>query len=187
MKLKPDEPLTAILFRCARNDEGRLSARRNQKFNIALRPGDRAFDNALDLPPAAFQPFAHFITHPPMKRRVTDHPALAHFLARNLELRFDQRDQLALPRGQFEWALQNFCKADEARIAYNPANRRGDMLIRQDTRAGLLVYRDAGLLPQLPGELVGPAINRKDMLSPVGQQHIGKAAGRRADIHRSHA
>ena len=38
---------------------------------------------------------------------------------------------------------------------------------RQNARAGLFEHGDAIVLPQFPGQLVGPAIHREDMRGPL--------------------
>ena len=54
---------------------------------------------------------------------------------------------------------------------------------RQDARAGLLMDDHARVVAQLPGELVGAAVDRIDARRAALEQHIGEAAGRTADIH----
>src|SRR3546814_9262950 len=61
------------------------------------------------------------------------------------------------------------------------------MLRGQDTRARLFMDDDAVVLPQLPRELVGPRIDGMDAAHAAVQQHVGKAASRRADVDRGRA
>ena len=43
---------------------------------------------------------------------------------------------------------------------------------------------DAGVLPQLPGELIGADINRINLRRPTREQDVGKSAGRATDVQR---
>src|SRR3546814_8826173 len=61
------------------------------------------------------------------------------------------------------------------------------MVVGQDARARLFVYDDALVLPQLPRELVGARIDGVNARRAAAQQHVGEAAGRRADIDRDRA
>src|SRR3546814_16571731 len=58
---------------------------------------------------------------------------------------------------------------------------------RQDARAGLFVDDDALVLPQLPRELVGAAVDRIDARRAAAEQHVGEPPGRRPDIDRDRA
>src|SRR3546814_20243552 len=60
----------------------------------------------------------------------------------------------------------------------------GDMGGRQDARAGLFVDDDALVLPQLPRELVGAAVDRIDARRAAAEQHVGEPPGRRPAIDR---
>ncbi len=122
-----------------------------------------------------------------MQRRIAHHSALADFAAPDLELRFDQRDQGGARRGQPERYLEHLGQPDETRIADHPVARRIDLRGGEDTRAGLLEYGDAGVLTQLPRQLVGPRIDREHARRAPTEEDIGEPAGRTADVHRGGA
>ena len=155
-----------------------LSARRgNQKLHIALRAGDRAFNNTFDIPTAAFQPIAHFIAYARVQGGVADHAFLAHFLSPDFKLRLDQRNQLTFRCRQLQRPFKHLGKSDKTRIAHHPIAWTVDHVWCQDARAGLLQYGHALILAQLPCELVSAAIDCKDMACPALQQHVSEAAG----------
>ena len=58
----------------------------------------------------------------------------------------------------------------------------GIVLARQHTRIHPLAHDDARVLAQFPGELAVADIHRVNPPRAARQQHIGKAAGRGADI-----
>ena len=58
---------------------------------------------------------------------------------------------------------------------------------RQMSGVDALVHDDARILAQLPGELAAPDIDGVDPAGAASQQHIGKAAGRGADVERDRA
>ena len=58
---------------------------------------------------------------------------------------------------------------------------------RQIAGVDALMDDDARVLAQFPGELAAPDIDRVDPRGAARQQHIGKAAGRGADIERDSA
>src|SRR3546814_7364076 len=61
----------------------------DQKFDIALGPGDRAFDEGDDVPALAGQPPPHFGADAFVDRGVAHDPLLANLMASGLELGFD--------------------------------------------------------------------------------------------------
>ena len=61
--------------------------------------------------------------------------------------------------------------------------------VRQIARRGeadihAIEHGDAGILAQLERELAVADVHRDDGLGAAAQQHVGEAAGRRADVHR---
>jgi hypothetical protein len=67
-----------------------------QKFDIALRPGNRAGGEAEHRPIFASEPCLHFVTDACVHLCVPDNAAFADFFAARLKLRLNQRDQLRL-------------------------------------------------------------------------------------------
>src|SRR3546814_2460444 len=64
----------------------------DQKFDIALGPGDRAFDEVGHVPALAGQPASHFGADAFVDRGVAHDALLADLVPFGLELRLDQRD-----------------------------------------------------------------------------------------------
>src|SRR3546814_17416919 len=117
-----------------------------------------------------------------MDRRVAHDALLADLVPRGLELRLDERDQPRAGPGEGERHRQHFRQRDKAGIADDQVDGFGNMLRGQDTRARLFMDDDAVVLPQLPRELVGPRIDGMDAAHAAVQQHVGKAASRRAAV-----
>ena len=67
--------------------------RAQQEFDIALRPGDRAFGRRRHAPALRRDPGRGLVANALVDVRIADDAALADFLAPGLELRLDQRDQ----------------------------------------------------------------------------------------------
>ena len=84
------------------------------------------------------------------------------------------------PQGDF----QHLAQRNEAGVAYHPIAGLIDHLRCQQPGAGLFHHRNARVLAQFPGELIGPGIDCEHMAGTFGQQNVGKAAGGAADIHR---
>ena len=55
---------------------------------------------------------------------------------------------------------------------------------RQDARTGLFMDHHAGVLADLPGELVGAAVHCIDPRGAALEQDVGKPAGRRTHVDR---
>ncbi len=141
----------------------------------------------LDAPAARLEPLAHLVADALVQHRVADDAALADFLAADLELRLDQRDQRAARFGEDQRNLEHLGEADERSVAHHPVAGPVDLLRGERTGVGLLEHGDARILPQFPGELVGADVDREDMRCTVREQDFGEAAGRAADVHRHRA
>ncbi len=119
-----------------------------------------------------------------MNLRVSNNAAFADFAALRLELRLDQRDQMAAGARQVERGFEYLGEADEAGIAGDDIDRLGHDCGAEAAGVGLLVDDDAVVAAQFPGQLVGADVDRIDAGRAAGQQHIGEAAGRASDIER---
>ncbi len=73
---------------------------------------------------------------------------------------------------------------DKARVAGHEIDGTGDLGARQIPRVYPFMHDDPRVLPQFPGELSAPDIDRVHKRRAPCQQHIGKAPGRGADIER---
>jgi hypothetical protein len=71
--------------------QGLTALRHNQKFDIALWPGDRAFDNAIYRKAQTFDPALHFAANALMQRNIANNPAFSNLSASHFELRLDKR------------------------------------------------------------------------------------------------
>src|SRR3546814_3879298 len=84
---------------------------------MSLGSGDRAGDDAFDLPPPGKRPIPHFAAHPFMDGGIAHDAALADFLPPRLELRLDEGDQARAGAGEAHGALQHLGEGDEAGVA----------------------------------------------------------------------
>ena len=105
---------------------------RNEELDIAFRAGDRAFDDPLDSPAAAFEPRANLVAHAFVQRRVAHHAPFADFLAPDFELRLDQRHQPAVGSGELERAFEHLAQADERSVAHHPVAGPVDLLASEN-------------------------------------------------------
>ena len=151
------------------------SPRGDEELHIAFGAGDRAFHDAVDGPAAGFEPFARFAADPSVERGVADDAAFADFLAPDLELRFDERDQRASGRGETQRDFEHFGEADERGVAHDPVARAVDQLGRERAGVDLFEHGHARIPPELPGELVGADIDREDVRRAVLEQTNARA------------
>ena len=63
----------------------------------------------------------------------------------------------------------------------------GQRFASEIARVGALDHRHARVLPQLPVQLPVADVQGDDVARAALQQHVGEAAGRRADVERQHA
>src|SRR5512134_354758 len=86
---------------------------RDEVFDVALRPGNRAFREAENRPgrtgrkPGA-EPFANHRTH----RRITNDATLSHLIPSGLELRLNEGDKPSLRSRQLQRCRQSRLQAD---------------------------------------------------------------------------
>ena len=117
-----------------------------------------------------------------MNGRIADDALLADFAALGLELRFDQRDQTRAGAGKGERDGEDLRQRDEAGVADDPVDRFGDVFGGEQAGRELFENDDALVLAELPGKLVGAAVDGIDASGTIGEQHVGEASGRRADV-----
>src|SRR3546814_13912459 len=80
----------------------------NQKFLVAVAAFDGAFGEAEYMPMRlGGKPCGDVIAYFRMKARIPDNAAFADIFWPNLELRFDERDQIGLPGGERQCGWQD--------------------------------------------------------------------------------
>ena len=89
-----------------------------------------------------------------------------------------------MPGGQRQGCREHGLEPDKARVAGHEIDWLRDLGARQIARVHPLMHDDARVLPQLPGELSAPDIDRVHPRRAPCQQHIGKAPGRGTDVKR---
>ena len=102
-------------------------------------------------------------------------------LAAGLELRLDQRDQLASSAASASGAGSNVARPIKlaSQVIMSIGSGTG---LASIARVRPLADDDARILAQFPGELAVPNIDGVDALGPARQQHVGKSAGRCANV-----
>ena len=130
-----------------------------QEFDIAFRPGDRAFALFRKRPSPDILP-SQGRTDAGVNRRIADDTALPHFLPPCLELRLDQGDQLRAGPGQLRGVRGPWRGRMKLASQTTMSIGSGMMLAVEASRVGLLVDDHARVLAKLPGELVGADIDR---------------------------
>ena len=120
---------------------------------------------------------------------VADHAALADLVAADLELRLDERDdRLARRRAQqLGDARQDERQRDERDVDDREVARLGDEREIDVADVLALEHDDARVLAERPRELAVADVDRVDPRGAAAEQHVGEAAGRRADVERDHA
>jgi len=150
---------------------------------IAFGAKYRAFDDA-DHGPVGLSgdPGSDAIANRLVDRRIAHDTALANMLAAGFELGLDQRDQCGALGSERERRRQNRRETDKTRVAGNDVDRLGDLPARQRAGVQALMDDDARVLAQFPSELTMTDINGVNPARAALQQHVGKPAGRSADI-----
>ena len=102
-------------------------------------------------------------------------------------MRLDQRHEPRPRRGKGKRGGERQRQADEAHIGDDGAHRRLDDLGAEAPRIGRLQHHDQGLGAELSVELSVADIDGEDLPSTAGDEYMGEAAGRGADIERDPA
>ena len=138
--------------------------------------------------PCAVAQVADLVDRAAPDRLVADDAALADLVAADLELRLDQRDdRLARRRPQqLGDPRQHERQRDERHVDHREVARLGDPREIEVADVLALEHDDARVLAERPRELAVADVDRVDPRRAAAQQHVGEAAGRRADVERGH-
>ena len=165
-----------------------LASSRYEKFDVAFWPGDRTGGYADDLPARLnSKPRRYFATYTLVHRGVANDPALADIRPSCFELWLDKGDKPSIVGGESQRPFEDLGKAYEAGIANNYADGLGNVGGSEYAGTRALMHDHPIILAQLPGELVGAAVDGVDPRCPTGQQDVGEAACGATDIHRNGA
>ena len=160
-----------------------------QELDVARRAGDRRFDIATGDEAVRARPRPHFVDRAAPRRFIAHDTALAHVVAPDLELRLDQRDdrlaggrpqQLGDPR-------QHERERDERHVDHGEPTRFRNLVELEVAHVLAFEHDDARILANRPRELAVADVDRIDLRSAALQQHVGKPAGRRANVESDHA
>ena len=143
----------------------------------AIEDGNTSISRAAERGGEGRDVVADFLMH----RRVADDAALG-MLSRRLELRLDQRQQMHRRRRQRQRHRQHGFQRNEADIDHDDVGPLRQPLALEAADIGLFHRNDPGMAVQRGMQLAAPDIDRKHQAGAVGEQHLGEAAGRGADV-----
>ena len=152
----------------------------HEDLAVALAAGDRRRCHADDAEPARREVVRYGDHGGRARLHVTHHATFADGLAPGLELRLDERDDVA--------AIAQLCERWRKRETQRDERDVGDHEIHglfdghTLARVHALVDDDARVLAQAPIELALPDVDGVHARGSALQQHIGEATGRRADV-----
>ena len=113
-------------------------------------------------------------------RRVADDAALADVGAARFELRLDEHDCLPAGRRERERRRQRGAHGDERDVAHDELRRERQLCERACVRP--LEHDDPRVVPQARMELPVADVDGDHARRAALEQHVGEAAGRRADV-----
>ena len=156
-----------------------------QILDIALRPADGRPGEAQDCKSVGLRRLQDTADHIHVDLRVPDDALLADLVPPRLKLRLDQAYHLAARRQDGVRGRQDPGQGDKGDIHTGEIRHpvRIQVLRLYIAEIGLFHTDDAGVLPELPVQLAVAHIDRIDTGGPVLEHAVGKAAGRRPDIH----
>jgi hypothetical protein len=99
-----------------------------------------------------------------------------------LELRLDQREQMHRRRRQRQRHRQHRLQGNEADVDDDDIGPRGQALALEFANIGFFHRHDFGVVAQRGMQLAVTDIDGEDEARAVLQQHLGEAAGGRADV-----
>ena len=111
------------------------------------------------------------------------HAVFAHLSLARLELGLDEGQEPALLPHNGGGHRQNQPDGNEGHVHHRKIRAQGKLLQSQRPRVGALHDGNARVVAQPPVQLAVAHVDGVDVLCPVAQQHVGKAAGGRADVH----
>src|SRR5271166_1452981 len=157
------------------------TARRREEF-----PGPRAAEhrraNQADEGPALRRDACADVVAGALERLFASDPALDDLGQANLELRLDQTDEPGGPRRQLEDMRQNKPLRNEAHVADDCARRLADQIQGYGACVDAFERPHARVRREAPVELPAADVDRHHHSRAAAQQHVGKSAGRGADV-----
>src|ERR1700694_820395 len=128
-----------------------MSPQVEQEFAIALSAQDRRRDLASNVVPLLLGVVPELAEHPKVLFRVAHDAALPHRPFANLELGFDERDDVTRRAEELSNAWQHQAKGDERDIDHGQIRRERQAIQMPDVDP--LQDRDPGILAKTPGQL----------------------------------
>ena len=121
--------------------------------------------------------------HGPLpRRRIAHDAALSHGRPARLELRLDQRHQPGSGPRERQRHRQRLGQRDEAHVGDEGADRLRHERAIEPARVAILERDDPGVGGKARVQLVVAHVDGIDARRAAVEQHLGEAAGRRADV-----
>src|ERR1700730_11404282 len=152
----------------------------HQEFAVALRPQDRGGYLAGDEVSVRFGKLPELAQDPTVLFGIADHATLSHRPLADLELGFDQGDDVTRRAEQLADTRQHQPQGDERDVDHRQVRRDGQPIEMADVDA--LQHDHPWVLTKAPGQLTVADVDRDHRAGPARKQHVGKAARRRADV-----
>jgi hypothetical protein len=113
--------------------------------------------------------------------RVSDDAAGGNVWAGKFELRLDEDKEIGVGRGAGDGSGKDFADGDEGNVRGDERSGLGDLRGRE-VAGVVLDLDDAGILLELPGELMGGDVDGEDFGGAILQKAVGEAASRGAEV-----
>src|SRR5665213_2731070 len=157
------------------------TARADEKLDIAVAALDRRWKyldrGASERSHEGCDVVANFLVH----HRIADDAALGMF-SRRLDLRLDQRQQMRRRSRQRQRDRQHGLQRNEADVDDDDVGPHRQTLALEAADIGLLDRNHLGMAVQRWMQLPAPDVDGKYQAGAVGEQDLGEAPGRRADV-----
>src|SRR6476659_682735 len=150
-----------------------------EELAVPLRAGQAGVYDADHLCPPLRRVASHLAQHAPPDVRVAD-DAAGSLGATRLELRLHEHDRLPPRRGQREPGPQRLAHADERDVADDELRR--ERQLRRLPHVRSLQHRHTRVGADARMQLPVADVERDHARGAALQQHVGEAAGRRADV-----
>ncbi len=152
-------------------------------FPVSFRPGQHAFAFGQDVEPRRTHRSRRARNRLGARRFVTDHALAARrLLAAHLELRLDERDEVAGVAGALRDRWKQLAQGYERRVDDGDVAMAADGLRRQDPCVGPLHDENARVDPELVRQLAVAHVHGDDHGRTALQEAVGESARRRAEI-----
>src|SRR5215831_13401123 len=153
----------------------------DKEFAVAVAARNRRGDDAAHAPAFRGKERGDVVAHGAMYRRVA-YDAFFDRGPRCFELRFDQRHDGRACAEERADRGQNEFQRDEAHVHRGKIRRLGELRGIERADVGLLHRYDLAARGDARVKLAGPDIDGINASCAARRQHLGKAAGRSADI-----